>query len=343
MKVKPKDKPVDTDPVSDAVKMAANNYMLVQVTCGFWQGTGKLKQAAKKAALAAGANHKNTRLFVDLLGETNHKLLREVNAAYRLPRTYLDDQSLPYAPKQEGRDRRGKKMIHVNRVPEVLATLYKLINDAEQAFEVFAENYEVYRQEAVDSAFGSWRSEASRLFPSLRELRLKFHASVGMPEPIPAIDMERFGHIPADMLGRIVEQSNNAIARQLETAKHDAIEKSLVAAEKALKQLSTGERFAETVLTDVVREATKLQEIADSYDQDPRVQDIAKSMLTEVANVRSVAGWKNSETKKLEAKEAAEINVKNLRRMKEVPPLAPQPVSTTGDTLIIPDAISDLL
>jgi hypothetical protein len=66
-------------------------------------------------------------------------------------------------------------------------------------------------------------------------------------------------------------------------------------------------------------------------------------MLTEVANVSTVGEWKNSPTKKLEAKSAAEISVKNLRRMTQAPAITPQPVSTAAEELIIPDAISGLI
>jgi hypothetical protein len=345
MKRKPKDKPVEaihTDMVSDAVKMAANNYMLVNVSVSFWDGIGKFEKAAAKAAKAAGAEEEGTRLYKDLMGG-NKSHLDAVNRKHRRLRTYLNEEALQTAPKQKGRDRRGKKMLHINRIPEVLGRLKELSAIADAAADSFCEDYEKFRDYALSTTFGSWRTEAASLFPTVEDVRLKFHASISHPEPIPAIDMKRFGSIPAEMLGRIVEASNAAIATQLETAKHDAINRSLVAAEKALKQLTTGKRLHQAVIDNVVREATKLQEIADGYDKDPRVKNIAKSMLTEVANVSSVESWKNSETAKLDAKTAADIAVKNLRRMTEAPAIAPQPVSTTAEELIVPDAISDLI
>ena len=345
MKRKPAPKPVEaihTEMVSDAVKMAANNYMLVDVSVSFWDGIGNFANAATKAARAAGAEEDGTRLYKDLLGGDQSQL-NAVKKAHRRLRTYLNLVSLPYAPQEQGRDRRGKKMIHINRIPEVLGKLNELSAIAGAAAEDFCANYERFRDNALSTAFGKWRKEAASLFPTVEEVKLKFNASVTNPEPIPAIDMKRFGNIPAEMLGRIVEASNASISAQLETAKQDAISQSLKAAENALAKLTDGKRFHQSVIDNVVREATKLQEIADGYDKDPRVKDIAKSMLTEVANVSSVESWKNNETAKLDAKTAADIAVKNLRRMTNAPSIADLPVSTTGDELIVPDAISDLI
>ena len=333
---------IHTEMVSDAVKTAANNYMLIDVSVSFWKGIGNFKKAAAKAAKAAGAEEEGTRLTKELMGDQiSH--LDAVQRKHRKVRTDLTALSLPFAPQEKGRHRRGKKMVHVSSISGVVGKLNELKEIADTAAEDFCSNYEQFRDAALSQKFGSWRREAASLFPTVEDVRLKFNVSVGNPEPIPAIDMKRFGSIPAEMLGRIVEASNASIAVQLETAKQDAINKSLIAAENALAKLTDGKRFHQSIIDNVVREATKLQQIADGYDKDPRVRNIAKSMLTEVANVSTVGEWKNSPTKKLEAKTAAEISVKNLRRMTQAPAIAPQPVSTAAEELIVPDAISGLI
>ena len=128
MKRKPAPKPVEaihTEMVSDAVKMAANNYMLVDVSVSFWDGIGNFANAATKAARAAGAEEDGTRLYKDLMGG-NKSHLDAVNRKHRRLRTYVNEEALQTAPKKKGRDRRGKKMIHINRIPEVLGQLKEL-------------------------------------------------------------------------------------------------------------------------------------------------------------------------------------------------------------------------
>ena len=80
--------------------------------------------------------------------------------------------------------------------------------------------------------------------------------------------------------------------------------------------------------------------MADGYDQDPRIQGIADDMLQGIANVGMVEGWKNNETKKIEARKSAETTVKNLKRMQQAPSVAVIP-DTSG--VILPELTADLI
>ena len=53
---------MQTQSVSDAVKIAANNFVLISVKVSFWNGQAKLSAAAEKAAAKAGANPDGTRM-----------------------------------------------------------------------------------------------------------------------------------------------------------------------------------------------------------------------------------------------------------------------------------------
>ena len=194
----------------------------------------------------------------------------------------------------------------------------------------------------MNNNFGAWRAEAERLFPTAQEVADQFTIEIADPEPLPVFSDGQIGswNLPAEMLGKIVEQSNAAIAQQLEEAKQYSIDASLKVCETALKQLTEGKRLHETLIPNVKREAIKLREMADGYDQDVRIQEIADDMLEGIANVSDKEEWKNNETKKIEAAKSAENVVKNLKRMKQAAPVAVAP-DTSG--VILPELTADLV
>ena len=333
---------IQTQSVSDAVKMAANNFLLIAVKVAFWDGRGRFTEAAAKAAEEAGAEAKGTRMYKDLL-KAGQDELNGVKEKYRKLRTYLDLNSLPYAKSAEGKgQRRGKKMVNVLRYPDVAAGLADLKEIAVTSRDNFLEKYEGYRADALNNNFGTWRAEAERLFPTTQEVADKFTIEISDPEPLPIFSDGQVGNfnIPAEILGKIVEQSNAAIATQLEAAKQESIDASLKVCETALKQLTEGKRLKESILTNVQREAIKLRDIADGYDKDVCIQEIADDMLEGIANVSSKEEWKNNETKKIEAAKSAETAVKNLKRMKRAAPVAVVP-DTSG--VILPELTADLI
>jgi len=124
---------------SDAVKTAANNFILLSVKVSFWDGVANLTGAAEKAALNAGADPDGTRMYKNLLGQFHGKL-REVKTKFRKLRTALDIASIPYALAQDDGQRRGEKMLHVTRYPKVLAELIALRDSAFDQLSEFLSN-----------------------------------------------------------------------------------------------------------------------------------------------------------------------------------------------------------
>lgn len=332
---------MQTQSVSDAVKIAANNFVLISVKVSFWNGQAKLSAAAEKAAAKAGANPDGTRMYKDLLGGFHGKL-KEVNTHFRKLRTVLDSVSIPYAMAKDDGQRRGDKMLHVSRYPKVIAQLVDLQTVAFDHLAEFLANYDQYRSQALDNDFGTWRSEAERLFPTAEEVRRKFAIEISDPKPLPVFSdaQQATFNVPANVMARIVEQSNAAIAAQLEGAKQDQIKTSLEACETALKQLTDGKRIHQSVIDNVKQEAVKLSEISSGYDNDPRIKSIAKDMAEGIANVTDKDQWRDNETKKLAAKSAAETTVKNLKRMAKAAPVATMP-DTSG--VILPEITAGLI
>ena len=332
---------MQTQSVSDAVKIAANNFVLINVKVSFWNGQAKLSSAAEKAAAKAGANPEGTRMYKDLLGAGHHKL-KEVNTHFRRLRTVLDSVSIPYAMAKDDGQRRGDKMLHVSRYPKVIAQLQELQATAFEALAQFLANYDQYRSQALGNDFGAWRSEAERLFPTAQEVRGKFTIEISDPKPLPVFSeaQQASFNVPASVMAKIVEQSNAAIAAQLEGAKHDQIKTSLDACETALKQLTDGKRIHQSVIDNVKQEAVKLAEISSGYVNDPRIKSIAKEMAEGIANVRDKDQWRDNESAKLQAKAAAANTVKNLKRMAKAAPVATVP-DTSG--VMLPEITADLI
>ncbi len=326
---------------SDAVKTAANNFILLSVKVSFWDGVAKLTGAAEKAALNAGADPDGTRMYKNLLGQFHGKL-REVKTKFRKLRTALDTASIPYALAQDDGQRRGEKMLHVTRYPKVIAELTSLRDSAFDQLSEFLSNYDEYRSQALDQNFGTWRAEAERLFPTKTEVMAKFCIEISDPKPLPVFSdaQQATFNVPANVMAEIVAQSNTAIAKQLEGAKQDQIKSALKTCETALKQLTDGKRFHQSVIDNVKKEAVKLGEISQGYDGDHRVKKIAETMLDGIANVTDPDQWKNHDGKKAEAKLAAEKSVQNLKRMAQAAPVAPIP-DTSG--VILPEITADLI
>jgi len=330
--------------VSEAVKMAALNFVLINIKVTFWSGTAALSQAAKKAAIDAGVSETDVRVYANILGQYGHARLREVNKLFRLGRTYFASATTPFdSNSDDSEQKRGDKMLGAMRYPEVAAAVATLSVNAFADLEDFLAGYENYRDKALSANLGDWAAEAEKRFPTVDEVRSKFSMKLGDPKPLPTFNGDQVAkfNVPADVMGKIVEQTNITIATQLECAKREAIDASLKVCEVALKQLGgDGARMHQSVIDNVTREAVKLKEIADGYDQDPRVQDIAKSMLKGIANVKKKEVWKENATKKDAALAAAEKTVNNLKRMQKAPSVSVIP-DTSG--VILPDLTANLI
>ena len=157
--------------VSDAVKMAAANFVLINITLGFWDGTAALGQAAKKAAIDAGVSETDVRMYANILGKFGHARLREVNKHFRLARTYIDGATTPYAPDADaGKQKRGDKMLGAMRYPEVVAAVATLNTNAFANLEDFLTGYEGYRERALSANLGDWAAEAEKRFPTVDDV-----------------------------------------------------------------------------------------------------------------------------------------------------------------------------
>jgi hypothetical protein len=278
-----KNKPIDMmeiqqTSISDAVSMAANNFMILNVSVGRWKGFQKLKEASKKVAVDNNADTAN--VSVPLLGEVHHKKLKAVVSEYSKVYTIFDELCMQYVKGLP------EKLAPVTDVPQILSALNQQKQIAENAFAEFIPNYEHFIKEALPS-HGVWASEVKKHFPTVEELTAKFYVTIHDPKPVPAMDMEKYGCVPTDTMGKIVAASNKALALKFESVKDAAVDRAIKAAELVVTQLSKEKpRMYQSVIEKAKTASNQLRKMSTGYRPDMRIDQIANAIDNEVLNVR---------------------------------------------------------
>jgi hypothetical protein len=321
--------------VSAAVKQAAANFMIISVTVGLWRGWQELPQAAAKAAAEAGVTHDKTQTKVPVLGEFHHKL-SDVVSKFARTRNLLDELAV-------GKFQKGtpQRLIYVNKTPDILAKLIEQKNLAYAARDAFIPQYEEFLKQALPS-HGKWRSEVAAKLPSADELAAKFYIEIHDPKPVPAMDMAAYGCVPTSTMGQIVEASNAALARTLEDAKMEAIDRATKTVQKIADQLSKDQaRLSPSLLTNARQATDNLRDMAIGYDNDIKLTAIADMIDNDILNVSDVAQWKGL-GKRAIALDAAKKTVSNLSVAKKAPPIADIPAATES-SIIAGGMLNELL
>ena len=333
-----KNKPVDMmeiqqNSISEAVNMAANNFMILNVTVGRWMGTKKLKEASKKVAVDNNADIAN--VSVPLLGKVHHEKLKAVRSEYSKVYTIFDELCMQYVKGMP------EKLAPVTDVPQILAALNQQKQIAENTFAEFIPDYEQFIKEALPT-HGVWASEVKKHFPSVAVLKEKFYVTIHDPKPVPAMDMAKYGCVPTDTMGKIVAASNKALALKFESVKDAAVDRAIKAAELGVTQLSKEKpRMYQSVIEKAKTASNQLRQMSKGYRPDMRIDQIADAIDNEVLNVEKASEWTHNETKKAEALSAATVTVSNLKRMKVAAPIPDKPVA--DDTLVTGGLLADLL
>ena len=312
--------------VSAAVKQAAANFMIISVSVGLWRGWQQLPEAAAKAAAEAGVTHGKTQTKVPVLGDFHDKL-SDVVSKFARERNLLDELAV-------GKFQKGtpQRLIFVNKTPDILAKLVKQRDIAYSARDQFIPQYEEFLKQALPS-HGKWRNEVAAKLPTAAELRQKFYITIHDPKPVPAMDMANYGCVPTSTMGQIVEASNAALARTLEDAKMDAIERATNTVQKIADQLSKDKaRLSPSLLTNAKQASDNLRDMATGYDNDMKLTAIADMIDGSVLNVTDVTQWHGLE-KKSTALEAAKKTVSNLGIAKKAPPIADIPAATESNII----------
>ena len=320
--------------VSAAVKQAAANFMIISVKVGLWRGKLTLPKAAEAAAIEAGVTHGKTETTVPVLGDLQAHLDAVVSKFAR-ERNLLNDLAV-------GKFKKGtpERLIFVNKTPAILAKLIEQRDIAYAARDQFIPQYEDFLEQALPS-HGKWRKEVAAKLPTAAELREKFYIEIMDPKPVPAMDMAAYGCVPTSTMGQIVEASNAALARTLEDAKMEAIDRTLGTVQNIVDKLTDGKRLSPSLLTNAKLASDNLRDMATGYDNDMKLTAIADMIDNKVLNVTDVTQWHGLE-KKATALDAAKKTVNNLAIAKKAPPIADLSAATDSN-IIAGGMLSELL
>jgi len=320
------------------IQQASNAFLTIQVSISKWSGVSQLKQAASKAASAAGASEANTRMYFNMLGQ-HHSDLKQVNAMYSAVRTYLYANTLPFSQAEGEQQQRGDRLIAVSRVPDVVHQLGVLVDAANSAADSFVAEYERMVAASIAHDVGEFKSEIN--YPTADQVRSKFAARISAPQTINVADMSRFGSLPVAMANEINASNNRKLEAQLQCAKDAAIKEAEDLAERVANQMRSGKRFHDSLKSEAKRVASLLRDMVQGYDNDPRLLAMA-DLIDEQIGTIDIDRIREHEHARHAPRRAAETVSKGIKDMRKAGATNTQPVSN-NDPVVGGGFFADLL
>ena len=317
----------------------ANNYMVLDLSLG---RADPMKHSAVASDAAASECKVNSevpvRTRVGVLGRMT-VAIREVNSKFASIRTWLYDNTLPFTDCEEGQQKRGKRIVPVSRVPEVLAKLLELKAEAFAALDAFMPEYRQYY--AAHN-----RDDLGRVsdidLPDPDVLAGKYRVTIGAPEPLPVFNVDSLA-LPAGLAADIAQRHHDRLTKQLDGAKQAAIEGAQKHMDVVEKQLTDGKRLHQSLLDNAKRHATLLRDMVEGYDNDPRVLEVADLIDQRIASIPNIEQVKNNSTKRDQAIRAAGTASKALAAVAKSPSTA-QPVAPAASNIVTGDSLlADLI
>ena len=313
----------------------ANNYMVLDLSLG---RADPMKHSAVASDAAASeckvSGNVPVRTRVGALGRLTTDL-KQVNSKFASIRTWLYDNTLPFTDCEEGQQKRGKRIVPVSRVPEVLAKLAEMKGEAFAALNAFLPDYRQYY-----SAHN--RADLGRVsdvdMPDPDVLAGKYRVTIGAPEPLPVFNVDSLA-LPAGLAADIAQRHHDRLTKQLDGAKQAAIEGAQKHMDVVEKQLTDGKRLHQSLLDNAKRHATLLRDMVEGYDNDPRILEVADLIDQRIGSIPDINWMKNNGIKRGQAIRAASTASKALAAVAKSPstatPVAPAASNiVTGDSLL---------
>ena len=317
----------------------ANNYMVLDISIG---RADPMKHSAVASDAAAAECRVNgnvpVRTRVGALGRLTTDL-KQVNSKFASVRTWLYDNTLPFTDCEEGQQKRGKRIVPVSRVPEVLAKLAELKGEAFAALDAFMPDYRQY--------YGAHnRADLGRVsdvdMPDPDMLAGKYRVSVGAPEPLPVFNVDTLA-LPAGLAADIAQRHHDRLSKQLDGAKQAAIEGAQKHMDVVEKQLTEGKRLHQSLLDNAKRHARLLRDMVEGYDNDPRVLEVADLIDQRIGSIPNIEQVKHSATRRNQAIRAAGTASKALAAVAKAPSTA-TPAAPAASNVIVGDSLlADLI
>lgn len=285
-----------------------NNFMVINVGLS---RADPMKHSAVASDVAANGCAVDSavpvRTRVGALGRMT-VAIKEVNSKFAGIRTWIYDNTLPFTDCADGQQKRGKRIVPVAKIPEVLQKLAELKADAFAALDDFMPSYREYY-----AAFN--RADLGKVsdvnLPDPDELYAKYAVRLDPPEPLPVVDIDKLA-LPVGLATDIANRHSERLAKQLDGAKSAAIQGARDHMATVETQLTDGKRLHASLLENAQRHASLLRGMVEGYDNDPRVLEVADIIENRIASIPSIEHVKDSPTLRDQALRAATTVKKSL-------------------------------
>lgn len=261
------------------------------------------------------------------LGAMTEEAKAILNRPLGANRTYIYTQTQEYD--------RGRRLVMVPRIPEVLTEVSKIRQVVAENLGNFLPRYEAYF-EARNGLVYSGSNSVKMLTPE--RLKQACYIEVGVPERIPACDLSGI-NLPAGLAADIATRTNASVIAKVEAVRSDAIADMLKAVDNLISKVDpsgSGERYSQALLDTAKLTTRNMREVVEGYDNDPRLLQLADLVDQHIADLPNVEVLKNSPSRQFSVLRAAKTVSKGLKDMTQAAAPKPKPATTivTGDSLL---------
>ena len=267
--------------MSKILENAPHNFMLISVSLSVadpMKVSAIASSAARDATKVQGSTPVESR--VGRFGSLTDDLKR-ANAKFHAIRTWIYANTLPFSDSVEGQDKRGKRLVPVFKVPDVLAALHEMRQAAFDSLDAFLPDYARYYA-AKNRADLGIVSDVD--MPSPEALREKYRVSINPPEPLPVFNIEKLS-LPLGLAADIAEKHQAQLVAQLDGAKKYALDECAKHMAKLEKQMTDGVRLHQSLVDETMRHASLIRGMVENFDNDPRVLDVLDLLDEKVAHL----------------------------------------------------------
>lgn len=317
--------------MSTFIENLSNNMLLLPVSMGRIQLEVKTKRGADALKTALGvAEGVRAGGTIGALGAMTDLAAELINRHYGHARTYTYTRTLAAAV-------RGHRIVTTTRTPEHLTRYAEFRHALYNGIDEFMPQYEAYYK----STNGVADMGSSQItIPHPDAVREKAYINIGVPQQIRPADLDGM-NLPAGLAADIAARTDAHIMQQAEAAKTAAVEELAKAVDNIEKQLTSGKRLHDSLISNAQNASRNLREFTDSFDNDPRLIEACDIVDDRIAS-STLEQVKNSETLRAQAVRAASTASKSLKKVASAPAVsAPAEVGSIhiGDDSILADLI----
>jgi len=346
----------DLDTTRKMLDGIANSFFLLEPHIAKPSCVCQVPDSIRKAVIQQVAEKKEgyANFSVPLFGPHHDKFLKLVVAPRAAIWTYLDNNTVKYAPSTSAGLRTGPRLIPVERFTEIDTAIQRLVDVASESFETFMSGFDQYVQDGIDSANRTFAGHhvgdifvSNGKYPSASQFRSMLSIDIGEPRPLAVMDIKRYkgASIPVGRMASIAANNMRDLQLNLDGAKREALENAQKIADLIARQTSTSvrlndkgkeivPRFSESLIDKARAASNMLKDINAGYGNDPVLEAAADLIADKLASASTTDAWKVSESAKLEVNRAASTASKMLADALKSPSTQASAGLQAGDEMI---------